>query len=311
MTLTLVWLMSLLDCLVYTENTSKNNQGGLAHRKIKPKRVTCYPNHDNPQRCLVRLFQVYVEHRPAECDDTFYLTPLKKTKGAIWYSKMAVGHNTLAKTVSRLCNSADISGFKTNHSLRVTTATRLFHSGADEQLIMSHTSHRSIDGVRSYKRENEHMRLDWGVLILDYHYQPQLMGLCNQQMNWPFSNRSACCAPVSTPCLPYVDCPGCVLLRVVRNRAGFGYFEVAIGLQISKARGGARGAEDLRRGSDGGSKIFGTGSKPEKAGLAGSSGRSKSSKYSRHSLRMASSSSPILKPLLSVANSDSSVAIAV
>ena len=79
----------------------------------------------------------------------------EKPKGAIWYSKMAVGHNTLAKTVSRLCNSADISGFKTNHSLRVTTATRLFHSGADEQLIMSHTGHRSIDGVRSYKRENE------------------------------------------------------------------------------------------------------------------------------------------------------------
>ena len=142
-------------CLIYTENTSKNNQGGLAHLKIKPKRVTCYSNKDNPQRCLVRLFQVYVEHRPAECDDNFYLTPLKKPKGVIWYSKMPVGHNTLAKTVSRLCTSADISGFKTNHSLRVTTATRLFHSGADEQLIMSHTGHRSIDGVRSYKRENE------------------------------------------------------------------------------------------------------------------------------------------------------------
>ena len=40
-------------CLVYSENTSKNNQGGLAHLKIKPKRVTCYSNKDNPQRCLV------------------------------------------------------------------------------------------------------------------------------------------------------------------------------------------------------------------------------------------------------------------
>ena len=143
------------DCLIYTENTSKNNQGGLAHRKIKQKMVTCYANEDNPQRCLVRLFQVFVGHRPAECDDAFYLTPLKKPKGELWYSKMPVGHNTLSKTIGRLCTAANISGFKTNHSLRVTTATRLFNSGVDEQLIMSHTGHRSVDGVRSYKRESE------------------------------------------------------------------------------------------------------------------------------------------------------------
>ena len=31
--------------LVYTENTSKNNQGGLSHRKVKPKQVTYYPNN--------------------------------------------------------------------------------------------------------------------------------------------------------------------------------------------------------------------------------------------------------------------------
>ena len=49
-------------------------------------------------------------------------------------------------------------GFKTNHSLRVTSATRLFHSGADEQLIMSHTRHRSADGVRTYKRESQEQK---------------------------------------------------------------------------------------------------------------------------------------------------------
>ena len=33
-------------------------------------------------------------------------------------------------------------------------ATRLFQSGADEQLVMSHTGHGSIDGIRTYKRES-------------------------------------------------------------------------------------------------------------------------------------------------------------
>ena len=141
--------------LLYTENTSKNYQGGLSHRKVKPKSVACYEYKSNPQRCLVRIFQLYLKHRPADCDDVFYLTPLKRPKGDTWYSKMPIGHNTLSKTVSRVCSDAGISGFKTIHCLRVTTATRLFHSGADQQLIMSHTGHRSVDGVRTYKRESK------------------------------------------------------------------------------------------------------------------------------------------------------------
>lgn len=34
----------------------------------------------------------------------------------------------------------------------MTAATRLFQKGIDEQLIMERTGHRSIDGVRTYKR---------------------------------------------------------------------------------------------------------------------------------------------------------------
>ena len=59
----------------------------------------------------------------------------------------------LSKTVSCLCSNAGINGFKTSHSLRVTTAIRLFQSGSEEQLIMSHTGHRSIGGVCTYKCE--------------------------------------------------------------------------------------------------------------------------------------------------------------
>ena len=43
----------------------------------------------------------------------------------------------LATTVKRLCRKAGISGYKTNHSLRVTAATRLFREGLDEQLIIT------------------------------------------------------------------------------------------------------------------------------------------------------------------------------
>ena len=79
--------------------------------------------------------------------DNFYLTPLKKPRDdGVWYCITPIGHNLLSQTVKRLCQVAGISGFKTNHSLRVTSATRLFQSGLDEQLIMSRTGHRSVEG---------------------------------------------------------------------------------------------------------------------------------------------------------------------
>ena len=51
-----------------------------------------------------------------------------------------------------MCKKAGIQGFKTNHSLRATTAARLYSSGVDEQLVMERTGHRSIEEIRSYKR---------------------------------------------------------------------------------------------------------------------------------------------------------------
>ena len=57
--------------------------------------------------------------------------------------------------VKEMCSAAGIKGHKTNHSLRATAATKLFHAGIDEQLIMERTGHHSVDGVRSYKRTSQ------------------------------------------------------------------------------------------------------------------------------------------------------------
>lgn len=108
--------------------------------------------YPNPQCCLMRLYQSYLQQRQKQCDDTFYFTSLKNKQKM--NSKVLIDHNTLSKTVSHLCSNAGITGFKTNHSPRVTTVSWLFQSGAEEQIIMSHTGHRSTDGVRTYKHEN-------------------------------------------------------------------------------------------------------------------------------------------------------------
>ena len=154
--------------LLYTENVSKNNSGGLAQRKITPKQVKHHANSSNPSRCFIELYKQYCDHcQPLSQRKTsaFYLTPIKKTKSTTWYSITAVGHNTLSQTVKRLCQEAGIQGFKTNHSLRVTNATRLLQSGVDEQLIMTRTGHRSVQGVRTYKRVSEDQKLALSTVL--------------------------------------------------------------------------------------------------------------------------------------------------
>jgi len=145
--------------LRYQEDVSKTNQGGLQHRKCQRKEVIHYANEENSERCIVRLYKLYQSLCPIDRPNgAFYLKPLDNPKAGVWFSKTAIGHNTLAKTIKRLCEVAGIKGYFTNHSLRACTATRLFEAGVDEQLIMQRTGHRSVKGVRSYKRMTDSLR---------------------------------------------------------------------------------------------------------------------------------------------------------
>ena len=45
------------------------------------------------------------------------------------YQARAIGHNALNQTVKKLCEKVGASGYFTNHSLRRTCASRLYHSG--------------------------------------------------------------------------------------------------------------------------------------------------------------------------------------
>ena len=49
---------------------------------------------------------------------------------------------------------ASLSGYYTNHSLRVTTATRMYRKNCPEQLIPEFTGHRGL-AIRGYKKKNQ------------------------------------------------------------------------------------------------------------------------------------------------------------
>lgn len=132
-------------CLIYTEDISKNNPGGLRGRNNKPITVTHFENLDNPNWCFVNLSKLYNSKCPSDRPkDAFYLKPLKHPTDTCWYSSQPIGHCTLAGTVARLCKAAGIQGYKTNHSLRATTATRLYQASIDAAVKFSqwkHTAH--------------------------------------------------------------------------------------------------------------------------------------------------------------------------
>ena len=87
------------EYLQYVEDVSKR---GLAHLRIKNKVVRAYENVEKPQRCPVKLYKKYISHVPLETsDNSFYLRPLLKPKGNIWYYKKAAGRETLGNVVKR------------------------------------------------------------------------------------------------------------------------------------------------------------------------------------------------------------------
>ena len=53
---------------------------------------------------------------------------------------------------------AGFDGHFTNHSLRRSCATNLYDNGVPEQVIQETTGHRSVEGVRAYKRTSSAMK---------------------------------------------------------------------------------------------------------------------------------------------------------
>ena len=70
---------------------------------------------------------------------SFILPPLKIPKTNCWYSTVPLCYKKLASMVKRLCEVGGVKGLKANHSLRVTTAMRLYDARVDEQLICGKT----------------------------------------------------------------------------------------------------------------------------------------------------------------------------
>ncbi|CAC5381937.1 unnamed protein product [Mytilus coruscus] len=114
-----------LRYLLYKEDVSKANAGGLKHRKVVPKSVRAFET----QKTEINVLLQY----------------LKSTSHF--------------GTVKRLCTSIGLTGKRTNHSLRASAATRLYNAGIEEQRVAETTGHRS-NAVRVYKRTSAYQQIE-------------------------------------------------------------------------------------------------------------------------------------------------------
>ena len=145
---------------IYTENSSKNRQGGISQLKLKNKCVEIVENKEAGDHCHCKLLDAYINKLPEEAKtkDLFYVRPLEDVKpdsSKPWYYCAPIGHNKLFKMVSEMCKLASIPGHHSNHSLRATGATQLYTAGVPEKIIQKRTGHRSVECLRSYKRTSE------------------------------------------------------------------------------------------------------------------------------------------------------------
>ena len=145
------------ECLIYTEDAlNKTNQGGLKCKQ-RTKVVYVYPSA-NLFRCPVRIYKKYIGllPKPKSCKK-LYLRVKPKQMPYVWYADQPFGVNKVCSAVKEICNKAGITGKFMNHSLRATSASRMYHKGVPEQVIKEVTGHAS-DSVRTYKRTSEEIR---------------------------------------------------------------------------------------------------------------------------------------------------------
>ena len=154
--------------LLYQEDRkSKTNQGGISHRKYQPRTARIYENVENTDRCPVHLFEKYTSLLPDGKTNAFYKKEIcdRKRSPKQWYVDKPIGINSLRLVVKSLCSKVGLSGKFTNHSLRVSAATRLYQKGVDEQTIKQFTGHKS-DSVRFYKRSSDKILEDASDVVL-------------------------------------------------------------------------------------------------------------------------------------------------
>lgn len=143
----------------YTERISKSKRFGLKDVRREPKTTRIYPNSQNPDRCVVRLYELYLSKRPEthgqKGNTAFYLTPKASIEGPVWYKCIPLGVHSIEKTTSRLMAKIKTSESSksvkySNSSLRRTSQMRLLQAKIPSEIIQKKSGRISSMATQAY-----------------------------------------------------------------------------------------------------------------------------------------------------------------
>ena len=110
----------------------------------------------------MRIYKLYKKMCPHDCKvNAFYKKPLKKPTKNCWFTLMPLGHTTWSVT----CVKKQELDIKPTIPCVQRLRPRLYQSGVDELLMMERTGHKSLDGVRSYKRTSREQQMGLSRII--------------------------------------------------------------------------------------------------------------------------------------------------
>ena len=140
----------------YVENGSKNYQGRFSETGQANKIGRAYAQPNSGDRCPVRVQDLYLK-KLLPGSITFYMQPFQKLPAdpyQAWFKNTSVGVNSLKNMMTKVSELAGLSVKYTNHSLRATSASRMFVSGVPEKIhvVVEVTRHKSVKALRQYKR---------------------------------------------------------------------------------------------------------------------------------------------------------------
>ncbi|CAB5181263.1 unnamed protein product [Rhizophagus irregularis] len=136
---------------------------GGEHYQLKINQFKSDENTDNNGPCSD--IQLYLSKRSPSGDENFYLQ-LNNTSWLetnIWYKTDHVGKNKLGNFMKKIGRETQIDipiELLSNHSGRKTATQILQDQEVPEQAIMQLTGHKSVQGVRAYKKVNENQQLN-------------------------------------------------------------------------------------------------------------------------------------------------------
>ena len=145
------------EWFIYTEFHSKNNQGGLAGKNRKLKKITIKKSN-NPK--LVEYFLKYYKATSDKSEENFYYTPKKNC-----FTDVPIGVHTIGNYMKEVFGAIGAHGYYTLRSLRRTGITRMFNGFMPEKVIQEFSGHTSTSGLREYEMTSE-KQLDQAAKVL-------------------------------------------------------------------------------------------------------------------------------------------------